>query len=261
MTAADPGWQVTALDARGDRYPEDGRVNWQVGDVGVPTSWVRRRGVPRALLPPDRRRPARPAGALQRPPADPRHARRQREVEPFTLSEAVTLRGYRGRLYLEGDLARSTASWGNDESFWPRTRALYRMLGENGYEVLTAAPWYLPTRTFFLCLPGMSRSSRRPAVAGAGRPRAGRRSVRRRPCRRSWPWSRRRGTASGPPGRRAPARPARETSGPRPRRLQPLDLVGDHAGTGRHGVEDPVGDEARPAMSPQWSERTSPEDR
>ena len=47
----------------------------------------------------------------------------------------------------------STASWGNDESFWPRTQALYRMLNDHGFEVLTANPWYLPSRTFFLCLP------------------------------------------------------------------------------------------------------------
>ena len=33
IAAADAGWRVTALDARGDRFPEDGRVDWQVGDV------------------------------------------------------------------------------------------------------------------------------------------------------------------------------------------------------------------------------------
>jgi hypothetical protein len=30
------------------------------------------------------------------------------------------------------------------------------MLEEHGYNVLTATPWYLPSRTFFLCLPHRS---------------------------------------------------------------------------------------------------------
>ena len=33
VAAADAGWRVTALDARGDRFPEDARVDWRVGDV------------------------------------------------------------------------------------------------------------------------------------------------------------------------------------------------------------------------------------
>ena len=49
---------------------------------------------------------------------------------------------------------RSTASWQNDASFWPRPKALYRMLAANGYgTVLAAAPWIMSDRTFFLCLP------------------------------------------------------------------------------------------------------------
>ena len=72
---------------------------------------------------------------------------------PAKLSKPVTLHGYTGRYYGEFDQTKPTAAWGNEYSFWPRTRALMRMLDAHGYDVLTAYPWYLPTRTFWLCLP------------------------------------------------------------------------------------------------------------
>ena len=59
----------------------------------------------------------------------------------------------RGQLFQALDATHSTASWGNEQSFWPRPRAMYRMLDERGYDVLAAVPWYLPTRTFWLCTP------------------------------------------------------------------------------------------------------------
>ena len=154
VAAADAGWRVTALDARGDRFPEDGRVDWQVGDVRHADlggyDVVACLGLFYHLTVDDQ------LDLLKRSSGVPlildTHVANERP-SPFTLSEPVTLRGFRGRLFHEKDLTRSTASWGNAESFWPRPRALYRMLGEHGYDVLTAAPWYLPTRTFFLCLP------------------------------------------------------------------------------------------------------------
>ena len=154
VAAADAGWRVTALDARGDRFPEDGRVDWQVGDVRHADlggyDVVACLGLFYHLTVDDQ------LDLLKRSSGVPlildTHVANERP-SPFTLSEPVTLRGFRGRLFHEKDLSRSTASWGNTESFWPRPRALYRMLGEHGYDVLTAEPWYLPTRTFFLCLP------------------------------------------------------------------------------------------------------------
>lgn len=156
--ATDRGWQATALDARGDRYPDDDpRVDWQVGDVrDVDFSGYdlvvnlglfyhltlddqldllgRTRGIPMIL---------------------DTHVANDRPVPmKRSLSKPVTLQGYTGRLYTEPDqTTNSPASWGNDQSFWPRTRDLYAMLGAFGYDVLTATPWYLPSRTFFLCLP------------------------------------------------------------------------------------------------------------
>jgi len=155
IVAADLGWQVTAIDARGDRYPEDPRITWQVGDVReAPVAdfdVVACLGLFYHLTVDDQiDLLARCAG---RPIILDTHVANDAKSQ-FTLSDEVTLRGYRGKLYVEGDQAvHSTASWGNDESFWPRTRALYRMLNDHGFEVLTASPWYLPSRTFFLCLP------------------------------------------------------------------------------------------------------------
>ena len=66
----------------------------------------------------------------------------------------MQLHGYVGRLYTEPDQAtNSPASWGNDTVVLAAHPRLYRMLDAHGYDVLTATPWYLPSRTFFLCLP------------------------------------------------------------------------------------------------------------
>lgn len=153
--AADRGWAVTALDARGDRYPDDDRVDWRVGDVRdvdlQAYDVVACLGLFYHLTIDDQ------LDLLSRASGTPiildTHVANDQPV-PMELSEPVTRRGYRGRLYTEPDQStNSPASWGNEQSFWPRTRALYRMLDEHGYDVLTANPWYLPSRTFFLCLP------------------------------------------------------------------------------------------------------------
>lgn len=160
VVAADLGWQVTAVDARGDRYPDDPRVEWVVGDVrdADVSSYdvIACLGLFYHLTVDDQ------IGLLERCAGRPiildTHVAND-APSPFTLSDEVTLRGYRGRLYREGPQSASTASWGNEESFWARPRALHRMLAEHGYDVLTASPWYLPTRTFFLCLPNQPSSS------------------------------------------------------------------------------------------------------
>jgi SAM-dependent methyltransferase len=154
--AADVGWTVTALDARGDRYPADERrIDWQIGDVrDVDLSAfdvIACLGLFYHLTIDDQLDLlARAKGA---PIILDTHVANDRPV-PTKLSPPVELRGYVGRLYTEPDQAtHSPASWGNDQSFWPRTRDLYKMLDAQSYDVLTATPWYLPSRTFFLCLP------------------------------------------------------------------------------------------------------------
>lgn len=154
VLAADQGWQVTAVDARGDRYPDDPRVTWQVGDVRDVQvgdfDAIACLGLFYHLTVDDQ------IGLLERCAGKPMildtHVANGGRSQ-FTLSDEVTSRGYRGRLYREGSQEISTSSWGNEESFWAKPSALYRMLGDHGYDVLTANPWYLPTRTFFLCLP------------------------------------------------------------------------------------------------------------
>ena len=156
--AADKGWTVTALDARGDRFPTDEpRVDWQVGDVRTADlsgyDLILCLGLFYHLTLDDQ------LGLLARAKGRPiildTHVANDRKGgTPFRLSEPVTLQGYTGRNYLEPDQAtHSHASWGNELSFWPRTRDLYKMLADHGYDVLTATPWYEPSRTFFLCLP------------------------------------------------------------------------------------------------------------
>ena len=156
--AAGAGWTVTALDARGDRYgTRDPGIDWQIGDVrDVDLSGfdvIACLGLFYHLTVEDQ------LSLLARAQGTPiildTHVANNRPVPMESkLSEPVTLHGYVGRLYTEPDQAtNSPASWGNDQSFWPRTRDLYKMLDAHGYDVLTATPWYLPSRTFFLCLP------------------------------------------------------------------------------------------------------------
>jgi hypothetical protein len=154
--AADAGWRVTALDARGDRYPADEpRVDWRIGDVRdvdlAAYDVIACLGLFYHLTIDDQ------LSLLDRSRGIPiildTHVANDRPV-PMRLSAPVELRGYVGRLYTEPDQAtHSPASWGNEQSFWPRTRDLYAMLDAHDYDVLTATPWYLPSRTFFLCLP------------------------------------------------------------------------------------------------------------
>lgn len=162
LRAAAAGWRVTAVDARDVRFPADrGSVEWRVQDIretdlqgydvianlGLFYHLTledqldlldRARGKPMILdthVAPVRDGPFDQSGTLH-------------------LGELVTQQGFRGRLFSEAELqANATASWGNEQSFWPVHRALVRMLSQRGWDVLTWQPYYLDTRTFFLCLP------------------------------------------------------------------------------------------------------------
>jgi Methyltransferase domain len=153
--AADAGWTVTALDARGDRYPDDRRIEWVIGDVREfdlnGFDLIACLGLFYHLTIDDQLELlARSAGT---PLILDTHVANDRPT-PVRLTARVTQNGYFGRLYKEPDpVLNSTAAWGNEASFWPDLLSLYRMLDEYDYDVLTATPWYLPSRTFFLCLP------------------------------------------------------------------------------------------------------------
>ena len=156
LRAADAGWRVTAVDVRETRFPSDDRVTWVHEDVrsfdlsgfdlilclglfyhltvdDQVTLLDRAAGTPMII-------------DTHLATTKPTHA----------LSPPVTARGYRGQLYSEtGWEGRTTASWQNDASFWPRPKEFYRMLAEHGYSVVFAGvPWVTTDRTFFLCLQG-----------------------------------------------------------------------------------------------------------
>lgn len=153
--AADAGWQVTAVDARTERFPDDDRVTWQHEDVRTVDlsgyDLIVCLGLFYHLTIDDQ------LSLLDRASGTPMildtHVGAANST--FPLSDVVEQRGYRGRIYQERDLVAATASWENTESFWPVPRALQRMLNERGYVVLTATPWYRRDRTFFLCLPAI----------------------------------------------------------------------------------------------------------
>ena len=142
--AADLGWQVTAVDVRDVRFPDDPRVRWVTCDVRdfddyEDATVVACLGLWYHLTLPDqlaliRRIAPRPlvmdTHLAQVDLADhPRHGR--------LLSRIVHEDGYTGRLYREsGKAEQATASWGNAASFWPTPDSLERQLTGAGYDVL-----------------------------------------------------------------------------------------------------------------------------
>jgi SAM-dependent methyltransferase len=153
--ATDLGWEVTATDVRAERFPVDDRITWRVEDIRDADvsgfDLILCLGLFYHLALPDQldllRRCAGTPIVLDTHVATGGPA-------PMKLSEMRTVGGYEGQLYKEPDQIKNpTASWGNDTSFWPTPAELVRMLGQFGYSVLSAQPFYLPTRSFFLCLP------------------------------------------------------------------------------------------------------------
>lgn len=152
--AADLGWQVTAVDVRSDRWPDDDRVRWVKSDVrDVELSGydvVLCLGLFYHLTVDDQiDLVARAAGRPLVIDTHLDHGTHQHE-----LSERVTTPdGYEGRFYREPRAL--TSAWRNTESFWPTLDSFHRMLWGGGYtSVLTLEPWILGDRTFFLALPG-----------------------------------------------------------------------------------------------------------
>jgi hypothetical protein len=155
IMAADAGWKVTALDARKKRFQEDERIEWKVGDVRDADfsqyDVIACLGLFYHLTVDDQ------LDLLKRAAGTPiildTHVANGQPC-PFPLSDEVELSGFKGQLFTEADQSKHpTASWGNDDSFWARPDELYRMFAEHGYTMLEAQPWYLPTRTFWLCIP------------------------------------------------------------------------------------------------------------
>lgn len=155
IRAAQAGWDVTGVDARTDRLPSHQGVTWVHANIreydvtgfdliiNLGLFYHLDLDTQLSLL-------DRCAGT---PMILDTHVGVPKDTG-FKLSDFVEERGYRGRIYPEpAPEVDPRASHGNRESFWPTPGALVRMLNERGWNTLPVRPWYLPDRTFFLCLP------------------------------------------------------------------------------------------------------------
>jgi SAM-dependent methyltransferase len=158
--AAELGWQVTAVDARDERYPDDARVKWVVSDVREFDDYddadvVCCLGLWYHLTLDDQRQLAH--RVAPRPLIVDTHVATQtlphyQKPLEARLSQILTKDGFTGRLFDEGGLeSRPTASWGNRFSFWPSVASLEKQLYEAGYEMFEQVnPPYLPDRAYFV---------------------------------------------------------------------------------------------------------------
>ena len=156
--AADCGWDVTAVDARDERFPADPRVTWLHQDIRdcatAGYDLVCALGLWYHLTLADQLGlAARSDGAplmidthiaMEDKRAHRKHGKR--------VSRILTDTGYEGRHYFEGDLQdRFTASFRNEKSFWPTEASLRRELTSSGYDVVeTFDPPIDADRRFFL---------------------------------------------------------------------------------------------------------------
>lgn len=150
--AADKGWQVTAVDARSERMPEDPRITWTQADIRdidmAPFDVVACLGLFYHLTLDDQLDLIRRCAG--KPVIFDTHI--DTGGGTHSLSDRLEVEGYEGRMYSEP--GKTTSSWKNAQSFWPTLPSFHRMLDDNGFgTVLTLEPWYLPDRTFFLALP------------------------------------------------------------------------------------------------------------
>lgn len=151
--AADLGWDVTAIDARSERWPDDDRVTWVKGDIREHDleryDLIACLGVFYHLTCDDQ------LSLLSRSAGTPMiiDTHLDHGEHEHSLSDPVTEGdGYAGRHYSEPFAL--TSAWGNRHSFWPTLASFQRMLARHGYDtVLTVEPWSTGDRTFFVALP------------------------------------------------------------------------------------------------------------
>lgn len=165
--AANAGWEVTAVDVRTERWPDDPRVRWVKADVRDvelhPYELVLCLGLLHHMTAKDQL--ALFDRAAGRPLIIDTHVDYGEHTQP--LSDPVTCEGYRGRWYSEPPT--SNAAWGTEQSFWPTLESLHQMLAAHGYDtVTTVEPWYLPDRTFFVALAGDDTGPRSRPASSSG---------------------------------------------------------------------------------------------
>jgi SAM-dependent methyltransferase len=152
--AAIQGWNVTAVDARNERWPYDPAIQWVQADVRTydlsSYDLISCLGLFYHLTLDDQL--ALLTRSAGRPIIIDTHL--DSGEGDVALSERVVVAGYEGRWYDEPDSLLS--AWRNERSFWPTTESFRRMLNEHGYVVLTAYPPVLPDRCFYLGVPAAS---------------------------------------------------------------------------------------------------------
>lgn len=174
--AADLGWEVTAVDARTERFKKDERITWVHQDVREHDlsgyDLICCLGLFYHLTFEDQMDFLRRAAG--RPMIIDTHV--DHGTHKHKLSgRVVEGDGYEGRYYREPGAL--TSSWGNKNSFWPTLETFQRMLEETGHgPVFPATPWVTGDRTFFLVLPPLVDNNQQPAWATRRSAAAGRRS-------------------------------------------------------------------------------------
>lgn len=146
LLASSMGWEVTGVDARTERMPEDKNIEWVQSDVRM---FEIGRYDCILLL-----------GLLYHLPAEDQLSllRKCSRAAPLTILDTHVAgedklhkrEGYLGTLYKEPGLA--TSSWGNETSFWATYPELLRMLRDAGFShVAPVMPPYTEGRTFYIC--------------------------------------------------------------------------------------------------------------
>lgn len=147
LTAQGLGWDVTAVDVRTQRWPDDRGIEWIESDV---RDFNIEPGFDCIGL----------LGLLYHLELkDQLELLRRCAPTPLILDThiatvaTIELDGYAGTTFDEGDMTAPTASWGNPTSFWPTRESLFRMLHAAGYtSIYERTPFYEDDRTFWLCL-------------------------------------------------------------------------------------------------------------
>lgn len=142
--AADCGWEVTAVDARETRFPNDARIRWVHEDVRTfdvsGYDVLSCLGLWYHLTLDDQ------LDIVNRAQGTPlildTHFALLRWQDHGKTRDVLTRRlvkdrGYEGRLYDESELQdRSTASFHNTQSFWPTEASLRAQLRAAGYDII-----------------------------------------------------------------------------------------------------------------------------
>ena len=154
LAARDLGWEVTAVDVRTDRMPEESGIEWVQSDVRDfeieqdKYDCISVLGLLYHLELEDQLRLLRSCAGT--PTIVDTHVTRMTDYEKS---------GYLGTLFEEAPWATpeqraeiATASWGNETSFWPTEESLMRMFHDSGFaQVFRLIPSGEKGRVFYLC--------------------------------------------------------------------------------------------------------------